>query len=50
MGEMTREEIAETFEEVVANRVPYYGEYLIEGEDGEYELNEKYLGTPPAAD
>jgi cyclic pyranopterin phosphate synthase len=50
MGEMTRAEIAETFEEVVANRVPYYGEYLIEGDDGEYELNEKYLGTPPAAD
>jgi cyclic pyranopterin phosphate synthase len=50
MGEMTREEIAETFEEVVANRVPYYGEYLVEGEDGEYELNEEYLGTPPAAD
>jgi len=50
MGEMTREEIAETFEDVVANRVPYYGEYLVEGDDGEYELNEKYLGTPPAAD
>ncbi|GAA0538416.1 GTP 3',8-cyclase MoaA [Halorubrum ejinorense] len=50
MGEMTREEIAETFEEVVANRVPYYGEYLVEGEDGEYELNEKYLGAPSAAD
>ena len=50
MGEMTRSEIAETFEEVVANRVPYYGEYLVEGEDGEYELNEKYLGTPSVAD
>ncbi|WP_096388978.1 GTP 3',8-cyclase MoaA [Halopenitus persicus] len=48
MGEMTREEIAETFEAVVANRVPYYGEYLVEGEDGEYELNEKYLATPSA--
>ena len=50
MGEMTRAEIAETFEEVVANRVPYYGEYLVEGEDGEYELNEKYLGAPKVAD
>ncbi|WP_280537413.1 GTP 3',8-cyclase MoaA [Halopenitus sp. POP-27] len=50
MGEMTREEIAETFEAVVANRVPYYGEYLIEGEDGEYEFNEKYLSTASAAD
>ncbi|SNR24422.1 GTP 3',8-cyclase MoaA [Halorubrum vacuolatum] len=46
MGEMTREEIAETFETVVANRVPYYGEYLIKDDDGEYEFNEKYLGTP----
>ncbi|GAB7008862.1 GTP 3',8-cyclase MoaA [Halorubrum trueperi] len=50
MGEMTRVEIAETFEAVVANRVPYYGEYLIENDEGEYELNEKYLGTPSAAD
>ncbi len=50
MGEMTRAEIAETFEDVVANRVPYYGEYLIENDDGEYELNEKYLGAPSAAD
>ena len=48
MGEMTRAEIAEAFETVVANRVPYYGEYLIKGEDGEYEFNEKYLGAPSA--
>ncbi|MGZ0747647.1 MULTISPECIES: GTP 3',8-cyclase MoaA [unclassified Haloparvum] len=48
MGEMTREEIAETFEDVVANRVPYYGEYMVENDDGEYEINEKYLGTPTA--
>ncbi len=46
MGEMSREEIAETFETVVANRVPYYGEYMVRNDDGEYELNEKYLGTP----
>jgi len=50
MGEMTRAEIAETFEAVVANRVPYYGEYLVENDDGEYELNEAYLGTPTIAD
>ena len=50
MGEMTRAEIAETFETVVANRVPYYGEYLVEGADGEYELNETYLGSPSTAD
>jgi cyclic pyranopterin phosphate synthase len=50
MGEMTRAEIAEAFEAVVANRVPYYGEYLIKNEEGAYELNEKYLGTPTIAD
>ena len=50
MGEMSRAEIAETFEAVVANRVPYYGEYLVENDDGEYEFNEKYLGTTPASD
>jgi cyclic pyranopterin phosphate synthase len=50
MGEMSRAEIAEAFEAVVANRVPYYGEYLIENDEGEYELNEEYLGTPSAAD
>ena len=47
---MTRAGIAETCEEVVASRGPYYGEYLVEGEDGEYELNEKYLGAPKVAD
>jgi cyclic pyranopterin phosphate synthase len=50
MGEMSREEIAEAFEAVVADRVPYYGEYLVENDEGEYELNEEYLGTPSAAD
>ena len=47
MGEMTKPEIRETFRETVANRVPYYGEYLIE-EDGEWVLNEKYLNAPEA--
>ena len=50
MGEMSRTEIAEAFETVVANRVPYYGEYLVENDAGEYEINERYLGTPPTAD
>ena len=45
MGEMTREEIRETFRETVANRVPYYGEYLIK-ENGEWVLNDKYLDAP----
>jgi len=43
MGEMTKPEIREAFREVVANRVPYYGEYMIRNDEGEWELNEKYL-------
>jgi cyclic pyranopterin phosphate synthase len=45
MGEMSRGEIREAFETVVANRVPYYGEYLVENERGEYEIDEKYIGA-----
>ena len=47
MGEMTREEIRETFRETVANRVPYYGEYMIE-EDGEWVVNDEYIDAPVA--
>jgi len=47
MGEMTKPEIREAFWETVAERVPYYGEYLVE-EDGEWVLNEKYLEAQPA--
>ena len=49
MGGMTKPEIRETFKATVANRVPYYGEYLVE-EDGEWVINEKYVETPPPAD
>ncbi|WP_225335752.1 GTP 3',8-cyclase MoaA [Halomicrobium urmianum] len=42
MGEMTTAEIRETYRETVANRVPYYGEYMVE-EDGEWVVNEEYL-------
>jgi cyclic pyranopterin phosphate synthase len=54
MGEMSREEIRTAFRETVANRVPYYGEYLVQ-DDGEWVVNEKYLGVdvepePVAAD
>ena len=45
MGEMNRTEIRDAFRDVVDNRVPYYGEYLIEGDDGEWELNEEYIGA-----
>ncbi len=43
MGEMTKPEIREAFRDVVANRVPYYGEYMIRNDEGEWELNEKYI-------
>jgi len=49
MGEMTRSEIRESFRETVANRVPYYGEYMVE-EDGEWVLNEAYIDRGPAAE
>jgi cyclic pyranopterin phosphate synthase len=48
MGEMTKPEIRETFRETVANRVPYYGEYMIKNDDGEWEINEEYIGAPTA--
>jgi len=50
MGEMTREEIRETFRETVANRVPYYGEYLIRNDNDEWVVNEEYLPTAATAD
>jgi len=48
MGEMTRPEIREAFREVVDSRVPYYGEYLVENDDGNYVINEKYIDAPGA--
>ena len=50
MGEMTREEIRETFRETVANRVPFYGEYMVRNGEGEWVINEKYLDDGPAGD
>ncbi|MFD1562412.1 GTP 3',8-cyclase MoaA [Haloarchaeobius amylolyticus] len=43
MGELTKPEIRAAFREVVANRVPYYGEYMVRNDEGEWELNEKYI-------
>jgi cyclic pyranopterin phosphate synthase len=43
MGEMTKDEIRETFRETVANRVPYYGEYMVKNDDGEWEINDEYV-------
>jgi cyclic pyranopterin phosphate synthase len=45
MGEMSRAEIREAFEETVANRVPFYGEYMVRSEDGGWEVDEEYLGA-----
>ncbi len=50
MGEMTKPEIREAIREVVENRVPYYGEYMIRDGDGGWKVNPKYLGTPIAGD
>jgi cyclic pyranopterin phosphate synthase len=50
MGEMRKPEIRAAFREVVADRVPYYGEYMIENEDGEWEINDEYVGESPVAD
>ena len=50
MGEMRKPEIRETFREVVANRVPFYGEYMVRTDDGEWELNEKYVDAASSAD
>jgi len=48
MGDMTKAEIRETFKETVANRVPYYGEYMVKNDDGEWEINDEYIGAPTA--
>jgi len=48
MGDMTKAEIRETFKETVANRVPYYGEYMVQNDEGEWEINDEYIGAPTA--
>jgi cyclic pyranopterin phosphate synthase len=50
MGEMTRDEIRAAFREVVANRVPYYGEYMVRDGDGGWEINDDYLGVSAVGD
>ena len=50
MGSMTRDEIRAAFRQVVDARVPYYGEYLLRGDDGEWELNDDYLETVAPSD
>ncbi|WP_137196184.1 GTP 3',8-cyclase MoaA [Halalkalirubrum salinum] len=43
MGEMTKPEIRAAFRQTVADRVPYYGEYMVRDGEGGWEFNEKYL-------
>ena len=43
LGECTREEIREALERTVAERVPYYGEYMVRDEEGGWTVNETYL-------
>jgi len=44
MGEMSKSEIRAAFRETVDERVPYYGEYMVQ-EDGEWVFNEEYIGA-----
>jgi cyclic pyranopterin phosphate synthase len=43
MGDMTKPEIREAFRETVDERVPYYGEYMVEDGEGGWEVNDDYI-------
>jgi cyclic pyranopterin phosphate synthase len=43
MRAMSRSDIREAIRATVANRVPYYGEYLVRDESGDWQLNEAYM-------
>ncbi len=45
MGEMSKPEIRKTFRETVEARVPYYGEYMIKDDEGEWTFNEEYIAA-----
>ena len=38
-----KEGTREPFHETVDNRVPYYGEYMVRDDDGEWTFNEEYI-------
>lgn len=42
---VTKGEIRTALTETVAERVPYYGEYMVKDETGEWTINEEYLGV-----
>jgi cyclic pyranopterin phosphate synthase len=39
----TKESMRAAFQETVDERVPYYGEYMVENDDGEWEVDDEYL-------
>ncbi|MFB6295956.1 MAG: GTP 3',8-cyclase MoaA [Halobacteriales archaeon] len=43
LGDCSRAAIDEALRATVAERVPYYGEYMIQNDDGEWVMNEDYL-------
>ena len=43
MGDLTKPEIRTAFRETVANRVPYYGAYLVKNDEDEWVRNEDYV-------
>jgi len=45
-GDMTREEIRDAFRATVANRVPFYGEYMVKNDDGDWVPNDEYHDLP----
>lgn len=47
---MAKPEIREAFREVVADRVPYDGEYMVSDDDGEWVVNKKYLDPVAVSD
>ncbi|SFS55252.1 GTP 3',8-cyclase MoaA [Halostagnicola kamekurae] len=47
MGEMSKPEIRDAFRDVVEQRVPYYGEYMVRNDDGHWVVNESYLEDGP---
>lgn len=42
LGGRSKDEMRHALRETVAERVPYYGEYLVRTDDGEWEFNERY--------
>jgi cyclic pyranopterin phosphate synthase len=45
LGDFSPAAIRSAFRETVTNRVPFYGEYMIQGDDGEWEMNDKYVDS-----